>query len=207
MTTTDRSPLPEPAAPPFRHAIPVAALARSGARDVVVVPPPEALAAIRAALGLRGLRRVRLAGRLEPEGLVGWRFRGTLGASVTQSCVITLAPVATRIDVPVQRRWLAGLPEPGPGETEMPEDADTDPLGHEIDLGAVLVEALSLALPDYPRAPGARFEGAEFGPSGAEAAAEAPAEDAAPTRRPFAELGRLLAERGSGEEDDGGARS
>ena len=39
----------------------------------------------------------------------------------------------------------------------MPEDDTIEKLGREIDLAAVMIEALSLALPLYPRADGRRW--------------------------------------------------
>ena len=42
-------------------------------------------------------------------------------------------------------------------EIEMPEDDSVEPMPDEIDLAEVATEALALALPLYPRAPGAEF--------------------------------------------------
>ncbi len=42
---------------------------------------------------------------------------------------------------------------PTDDEAEMPEDDTAEPLPEVIDPGAVMFEALALALPDYPRAP------------------------------------------------------
>ena len=69
--------------------------------------------------------------------------------------VVTLEPVSTRIDEPVTRRYLADIPEPSDApEVEMPEDDTADPLPAVIDLAQVMAEALALALPPWPRAPG-----------------------------------------------------
>ncbi len=106
--------------------------------------------AIRQTLGLRGLRKMRFAGALSPLGKRGWLVEGQLGASITQECVVTLEPVKTRIDSEVSIRFL---PE-AMIEDDTPEDVledDVEPLGEIIDLGHVAVEALSLAMPDYPR--------------------------------------------------------
>jgi len=114
--------------------------------------PTEAEAeAIRLALGLRGLRKMRFQGELSPIGKRGWLVEGTLGASITQECVVTLEPIKTRIDADVSLRFLPDSMI----EDDTPEDVledDVEPLGEIIDLGHVAVEALSLAMPDYPRA-------------------------------------------------------
>lgn len=132
-------------------------------------PDPAACADIARELGLRGLRKLRLAGSLAPDGREDWRLDARLGATVTQDCVVTLAPVTTRIEEDITRRFLHDWPpaaEQG-DEVEMPEDDTIDPLGAEIDLWAVMIEALALALPPYPRAADAEPEHATVAPPGA----------------------------------------
>jgi len=170
----------------FSHKLPVDALKRANTREIALLPDPEAVLAIRAALGLTGLRKVSLRGELLPEGKRDWRLKAVLGATVTQPCVVTLAPVTTRIDEPVERVWRATptLPEDEAGEVEMPEDVSEEPLGRALDLGAVLVEALALALPAWPRAEGATLGEAVYTAPGAEPMRD---EDA----KPFAGLAGL----------------
>ncbi len=110
--------------------------------------------ALAEALGLTGLRKLRLAGRIEARGDADWALLARLGATVVQPCVVTLAPVTTRIDTDIRRLYLAGYRHPDAPESEMPEDDTTEPLGAWIDLGAVMAEALALNLPLYPHAPG-----------------------------------------------------
>lgn len=113
--------------------------------------PTEAEAeAIRQALGLRGLRKMRFQGELTPIGKQGWLVEGKLGASITQECVVSLEPVKARIDSKVSLRFLPDALI----EEDTPEDVledDVEVLGAIIDLGHVAVEALALAMPDYPR--------------------------------------------------------
>lgn len=134
-----------------------------GRETVVEVSPDDAgRAALARDLGLLGLRKLRLAGRLIPEGTRDWRLEAMLGATVVQPCVVTAEPVTTRIDEPVLRRYLAEMPEPEGEEVEMPEDDSAEPLPAALDLGAVLAEALALALPLYPRSEGAALGEARF---------------------------------------------
>lgn len=123
-----------------------------------LAPPAEERARIAEELGLEGLRKLRLAGEIAPRGARGWRLRADLGATVVQSCVVTLEPVTTRIDETVERNFLPAelldAPEAG-SEVEMPEDTTTEPLGSVLSAHEVMVEALALALPQYPRAPDA----------------------------------------------------
>ncbi len=153
---SDSNPSPRPG-PVLR----VSALATRESTPVLVVPGAETRRAIADDLGLIELRKLRFEGRLEPEGRRDWRLVARLGATVVQPCVVTLAPVTTRIDEDVTRAWRADFAEPEGDEVEVPEVVDDEPLGQVIDIGAVMVEALALALPVYPRAEGAALDGAE----------------------------------------------
>lgn len=121
-------------------------------------PSPEARAALAAELGLLALKKLDFRGTLAAEGRHDWRLEGVLGATAVQACVITAEPVSTRIDTPVLRRFLRAMPVPTEAKAEIPEDDSLEPLGPLIDPGAVMAEALALALPDYPRAPGATLD-------------------------------------------------
>lgn len=119
------------------------------------------------ALNLSALRKLSFAGSLRAVGKTDWQLDANLGATVVQPCVVTLAPVTTRIDTQVTRRYLRDWHEPiDADEIEMPEDDTTEPLPAVIDLEEVLTEALALALPDYPKAPDADLEETAFAPEG-----------------------------------------
>ncbi len=135
--------------------------ARTG-HEVCLEPDAEARAALAARIGIPAIRKLRLDGRIEAEGSRDWRFAGRLGATVVQDCVVTLEPVTTRIEVDVVRRYQAGYVPPEEDEIEMPEDESLEPLGEVIDPGAILEEALVLALPLYPRKDGAEIGEAVF---------------------------------------------
>lgn len=147
-------------------------------------PTREDLDTLRADLGLVGLRKVRFRGEIAPEGRKDWGLNATLGATVVQECVVTLAPVTTRLDVPVERHFVADWQDPEGDEVEMPEDDSVEPLESEIDLARVLAEALALSLPLYPRAEGAEVDVSTFTEPGKTAMTD---EDA----RPFGQLSEL----------------
>lgn len=158
-------------------------------------PSAADLQALAAFLGISAVARLRFSATLTPEGRSDWRLEGTLGATVTQPCVITLAPVRTRIDEPVLRRFMAELPPAVPGEAEMPEDDTIEPLPGSIDLWQIAAEALALALPPWPRLPGAELGALAVAPPGA-----APLTDAA--ARPLAGLAALRDRLGLPGDDD-----
>jgi len=141
----------EPVKTPFERPKEVERLKGHKAITFDVSPSEAEVEAIRESLGLRGLRKMRFTGEISPIGRRGWLVEGAMGATITQECVVTLEPVKTRIDTVVSIRFL---PE-SMIEDDTPEDVledDVEPLGEIIDLGHVAVEALSLEMPDYPRA-------------------------------------------------------
>ena len=140
---------------PWLSPVPLAQLRRLRQAEIDLTPDAATCAALAEALGIVEIRKLRMQGRITALGREDWEFRGELGATVVQECVVTLAPVTSRIDEKVERRFLAGWDDPeGGSETEMPEDEDAEPLGDAIDPGAIMAEALALALPPWPRAEG-----------------------------------------------------
>lgn len=120
-----------------------------------LTPTETERAAMADVLGILRIKQFRFTGTLAPLGRSDWVLRAELGASVEQSCVITLAPVATRIDEKITRQYLANWAAPDGDEVQMPDDTDSDPLPVVLDLYAVAIEALALAQPAFPRAQGA----------------------------------------------------
>lgn len=147
----------------------------------------EALAALAGRLGLLSAAGVELRGEIRPEGEDGFRLEVRLRAQVTQACVATLAPVPAAVEADILRRYVAGTTMPEGGEHEIPEDDSIEPLRDRIDLAELAAEALSLALPDYPRA----VPAAADGPSAAPGGGEAPEPPRA--NRPFADLAERIA--------------
>lgn len=151
-----------------------------------LVPSSEDMEEIASGLGLSALKKVRFEGKLIPVGKRDWRLEATLGATVVQPCVATLAPVTTRIDTEFSRTYLADMQEEfsSEQEVEMPEDDTVEPLPVALMLSTVAEEALALAAPDYPRAEGAELGVTRFTEAGKEAMSD---EDA----KPFAGLKAL----------------
>ncbi|RYG92306.1 DUF177 domain-containing protein [Loktanella sp. IMCC34160] len=170
---------PTPALP--THPVRLADLDGRRDRTFDLMPTPAERAAVAAALDIPKVRKLRLTGRLLPVGRKDWRLEAELGATVVQDCVVTLEPVTTRIDEAVTRSYLSEVPDLGTGEVEMPEDDEADPLPAVLDLAEVMIEALALALPPFPRAEGASLEDPDDDD-----------DDTADVRRPFSGLKDLL---------------
>ena len=154
---------------------------------VTLEPDAPTRAALAQDLGIDAIKKLRFAVELTPQGKSDWQLAAQLGATVVQPCVVTAAPVTTRLDEPVSRTYVADYtpPEPDPdGEFLIPEDDSIEPLPATVDLGHVMAEALALALPLYPRAEGAKLEQTSFTAPGVDPLTD----DAA---KPFAGLGAL----------------
>ncbi len=172
-----------------------------------ILATPQERAALARRLGLLGLDLLRATAKIEPadgpDGPDGQgdgrllRLSGHLSAELSQACVVTLEPVASRIEEDFT--LLYGLePDSTPAVEAAAEvvvdpeaEAPPEPLGPGgLDLGEVVAQQLAVALDPYPRAPGAALaevlgatggagggtgaaEGAETGPRGGFAVLEA----------------------------------
>lgn len=149
-----------------------------------VVPAADALQALARDLDVLDLRKLRFEGEIKARGKRDWVVKGHLGATVDQACVVTLAPVTTRIEAKVERLFLANYATPTEEEYEVTDEDSADPLGDTIDLAEILFEELGLNLPLYPRA-----ENADLGESVFAEPGIAPMRDE--DARPFAGLAAL----------------
>lgn len=150
-------------------------------------------AAIAADLNLLALGSLRLKGEIRPIGRSDFELFATLTAEATQPCSVTLAPVPASVSDDVRRVYIADWQDPEGDEVEMPEDDSQEPLPETIDLSDVAREAMALALPLYPRAPGAELGEAVFAEPGT-----APIRDE--DLKPFAGLAALKAKFDPGSE-------
>ena len=149
-----------------------------------LVPVDGERAAMADVLGIPELKKFRFTGEIAPQGSRDWQLKADLGATVVQDCVVTLAPVTTRLDEQVFRVYSADVEEIDAEEVEMTADDSVDPLPAALDLYEVALEALALALPQYPRAEGAELGQAVYTEPGAKPMTD---EDA----KPFAGLANL----------------
>jgi uncharacterized metal-binding protein YceD (DUF177 family) len=134
-------------------------------RRVELHADAQTRAAVAALAGVRDLPRLEAAFEVTRHGQAGLRVTGRVSATVGQVCVVTLEPMQSEIDEPVD---LVFAPPAAPvasdrasaaDEIEVTENAPEVLVGGTVDLGAVATEFLILALDPYPRKPGAVFEG------------------------------------------------
>lgn len=170
---SERNPLPE--------RLRVAHLSPNRPNPFDLQPAEDRLQALAGQLDLTALPALRFTGEVRASGSDEWALDGRLTARVVQPCVITLEPVETDITEDVSLIFSPHVTDPEEEEVEM-GDETVEPLGQSIMLGEIAIEALTLALPVNPRAPGAEMP--------------APAEEVDMTgdegRKPFAGLADLL---------------
>lgn len=147
----------------------VADLPQNAPTSFELRPDSQILDTLKSELGLLGLRKLSFVGDIRAQGKHDWLLTGKLGATVIQPCVVTLEQVTTRIETQVKRLYLADWVEPDEPEFEIQEDDETEALSAEIDPGLVMVEALALALPPYPRKEDAHLEQVNYTEPGKQA--------------------------------------
>ena len=136
---------------------------KDGEERVIEVTPAERTA-VAGLLDLVALDQLGFAYRFYRRGEGRFVMEGTLVTSVTQTCGVSLEPVASALQVAVEIEfWPAPLVEQftasadetaSHGMVDWPEPI----VEGKVDLGPVIYETLATALDPYPRREGASFE-------------------------------------------------
>lgn len=162
----------------------VADLSQNQQTKFLITPESEELAELAKAVKVTSLKKLRFEGRISGLAKRDWGLNADLGFTVVQPCVVSLEPVTTRVDISVERQFVAGYEAPEEEEFELTDDENTEALGSEINVEEVMLEALALALPLYPRKDSAELSETNFTEPGKKAMTD---EDT----RPFAGLESL----------------
>jgi hypothetical protein len=179
--------------PPTPWHVPAAVeeIAETG-RHFDLVADKDVRANVAKIAGLRDLPRFAASFDVTRHGAGGLHVVGRISATVGQSCVVTLEPVANEVEEeidllfvpprPVERKAAAAAAaaalqaKPEKRGSERARNEPEPLLGGMVDLGALATEFLILGLDPYPRSPGAVFE---------------PPQEVTPDDGPFAALARL----------------
>lgn len=128
----------------------------SGGRSVDVALDAETQAALAVQLNILSVEGFQAKLTVTPlRG--GIRALGRLSALITQASVVSFEPVAQDIDEPIDRVFLpeAADHKPTPGSEvfiDLEDDDFPDHIdGPEVDLSALIIETLALAIDPYPR--------------------------------------------------------
>ena len=163
---------------PFSFPVDVIALPANG-RVYAILADEAERAAVAAQLGLAALGRLVATVTIKPMAGGTVEADGHFEADVVQTCVVTLQPLPATVGQNLVRHFAARRKPAGTAKSKTPPELDEDlpaegwvdpneevpdPIvDGAIDLGALVVEELSLALDPYPRAPGVSFSGPEAG--------------------------------------------
>lgn len=151
-------------ATPLSRAIEVGRLPR-GRAEVAVEASPEECAALAKDFGIPAVRD--LVGRFVLTGTLSrLTVTGTVEATVTQVCTVTLEPFESEVREPVEVVYSDAPPpeEPEEGTVEGAPEPPDPIVNGRIDLGTLTAEFLALGLDPYPRKPGVSFEPPAAGP-------------------------------------------
>ena len=148
-------PLPE-----LSRAVPIAALSNTMSHFSVEANEVECLALatrfdVTKLVFIKGMLTARLSSD-KKRVFVG----GQVAARVIQPCVVTMEPVETRIEENIELVFSCEPPEKWPDELDLSEAEENFPepiQGDRIDFGEIAAQAISLGIPDYPRASEAVF--------------------------------------------------
>ncbi|MCF8495526.1 MAG: DUF177 domain-containing protein [Alphaproteobacteria bacterium] len=166
MSRKKKSPIP---APEWSVLFAVEELTGEPVR-LVIEPDAEAVKSLLKRLDVKALEGVKGVFTINrSKGAVAVNVQGAVEANVTQSCVVTLEPIKSKVREefeawftdPEQAVVLAKIrrdraPAKGRGEKPlMDEQDDPEPIIEgKIDLGELATQYISLAVDPYPRAPG-----------------------------------------------------
>jgi Large ribosomal RNA subunit accumulation protein YceD len=174
---------------PWHVPVAVADIAETGGHFDLVADA-EARAGVARIAGLRDLPRLEANFDVTRQGAGSLRVTGRVSATVGQTCVVTLEPIANEVEETVDLVFVpqAAVRHPAGGNAEEePREAKWDEpeplIGGVVDLGALATEFLILGLDPYPRKPGAVFQ---------------PPPDTKPQEGPFAALAKLRKGRNGG---------
>jgi Large ribosomal RNA subunit accumulation protein YceD len=126
-------------------------------------------AAVAALLDLPRLDRLSFTFRFARRGQGRLALKGSLLAAVTQTCVVTLEPVDSALDIPVEIEFWPSSQIEAYAETsdeaashgvlDWPEPIEDG----KIDLGPEIYQTLATSLDPYPKREGASFSWSETG--------------------------------------------
>lgn len=151
----------EAASPPLSWIISVDEI-KDGEQGLIEIGAAER-EAIAALLDLPRLDQLSFAFRFTRRGQGRLALKGSLLAAVTQTCVVTLEPVESTLDIPVEIEFWPASQIKAYAETadeaashgvlDWPEPIDDG----KIDLGPIIYQTLATNLDPYPKRAGASF--------------------------------------------------
>jgi Large ribosomal RNA subunit accumulation protein YceD len=157
-----------PAPSPWHVPVALEDVAETG-QHFDLVADQDVRAAVARVAGVRDVPRLEANFDVTRSGATGLHVIGRVSATVGQTCVVTLEPLANEFEEDID--LLFAPPPPPPVERTADDDEEDDSrkperswnepeplIGGVVDLGALATEFLILGLDPYPRKPGAVFD-------------------------------------------------
>src|SRR5688572_20455611 len=138
-------------AEPFSYKIAVSEVPHAG-RRYHVEADEQARQRVAGALGIPEISALSAELEIRPMRSGAFAVRGSLSASVVQTDVVTLDPVAQDVTEGIDLTLVAAEPARGAGRDPAPGGGEDAFSNGRIDLGAIVSEYLALGLDPYPRA-------------------------------------------------------
>ncbi len=150
---------------PVAHPVHVRSIPKAGKTVQIHADETQRLA-LAQAHDLEQVSRFEAELQITPWRLDGVRVRGRVKASIVQLCVVSLEPVASRIDEPIDLTLVAGEEKStqlnlAGAEIVLDSDGPDEPdaiVGGTVDAGAIAEEFFAIAIDPYPRKDGAQVD-------------------------------------------------
>lgn len=152
--------------PPLSRPVAVATVPGTGL-EVKITPDAAERAAMAKALDLAAVDQLTAELRIAPRAGGIFEVSGLLSGTVQPVCVVSLEPFAFKVREEIEMRFsdrdhAPKRPVRPDSEEDISGEDPPDPVENGIiDLGHVATEFLALALPIYPRKPGAEYQNAQ----------------------------------------------
>ena len=146
---------------------------------------PDELTSIARVLELLACNALRAEYAITPSIDGRYSLTGRLRAEVTQTCVVTLDPVASTIEESFDVTFWPqeDMPPPASGAVDLDEEPEPEPIvAGQITVGRIVFECLAAAIDPFPRRPDATLDRHETAP---------PAPSGSKPESPFAVLANI----------------
>lgn len=151
--------------PEFSRIVQISRLSPNGIEEDFKAKPAER-SALAKRFDLLELTLLEAELVLKPDNDQTISVTGTIDADITQCCVVTLEPVSTHLNFPVDVILLPEKLREAGEDFSLKDELDSEVeffSGDKIDLGELVAQQLGVAIDPYPRKQNAVLKETEFG--------------------------------------------
>lgn len=122
----------------------------------------EELVELALLLDLQQCEQFEVLFHIRPLGQRRLHMKGRVVARIVQACIVTLDPIATHLDVPIDCEFWPEEQLAPPGAEVVIDPAMAEPpepiTGGKLEIGRAAYEVLAVNIDPYPSKPGAKFD-------------------------------------------------